>query len=199
MRLVLSASEFRRGPGFQASFHSEVTLRVSAARRLIRGAKFAASCLRVYLKTPNAPGQRTFSRCAAPFFLEIRQYSCEKMSCSAQKFLAAGHIGSFQIHPRTFAVNRRCRPDLLVCTFLRGGVVSRVVGAGLCSASTERTPKASPHRGRQQGAPHLKGSPPRGAFAASCNPPLLFAAASCKIDTILRFLNGNQEDHHAVD
>ena len=57
---------------------------------------------RVYLKTPNAPGQRIFSRCAAPFFLEIRQYSCEKMSCSAQKFLAAGHIGSFQIHPRNF-------------------------------------------------------------------------------------------------
>ena len=56
--------------------------------------------IRVYLKTPNAPGQWTFSRCAAPFFLEIRQYSCEKMSCSAQKFLAAGHIGSFQIHPR---------------------------------------------------------------------------------------------------
>ena len=55
---------------------------------------------RVYLKTPNAPGQRTFSRCAAPFFLEIRQYSCEKMSCPAQKFLAAGHIGSFQIHPK---------------------------------------------------------------------------------------------------
>ena len=35
------------------------------------------------LPTPNAPGQRVFSRCAAPFFLEIRQYSCEKMSCSA--------------------------------------------------------------------------------------------------------------------
>ena len=123
MRLVLSASEFRRGPGFQASFHSEVTLRVSAARRLIRGAKFAASCLRVYLKTPNAPGQRTFSRCAAPFFLEIRQYSCEKMSCSAQKFLAAGHIGSFQIHPRTTSINRRCRPNLPVCTFLRGSLI----------------------------------------------------------------------------
>ena len=71
MRLVLSASGFRRGPGFQASFHSEVTLRVSAARRLIRGAKFAASC------------------------------------------------------HRTFAVNRRCRPDLLVCTFLRGGFFAR--------------------------------------------------------------------------
>ena len=54
----------------------------------------------MYLKTPNAPGQRVFSRCAAPFSLEIRQYSCGKMSCSAQKFLAAGHIGSFQIHPR---------------------------------------------------------------------------------------------------
>ena len=100
MRLVLPASAFRQDPMFRASFHSRLTLRVSAARRLIRGAKFAASCLRVYLKTPNAPGQRTFSRCAAPFFLEIRQYSCEKMSCSAQKFLAAGHIGSFQIHPR---------------------------------------------------------------------------------------------------
>jgi hypothetical protein len=59
---------------------------------------------RVYLKAPNAPGQRIFSRCAAPFFLEIRQYSCEKMSCSAQKFLAAGHIGSFQIHPRELGI-----------------------------------------------------------------------------------------------
>ena len=59
---------------------------------------------RVYLKTPNAPGQRAFLRCAASFFLEIRQYSCEKMSCSAQKFLAAGHIGSFQIHPRELGI-----------------------------------------------------------------------------------------------
>ena len=66
---------------------------------------------RVYLKTPNAPGQRTFSRCAAPFFLEIRQYSCEKMSCSAQKFLAAGHIGSFQIHPKSRAM-RGCASKL---------------------------------------------------------------------------------------
>ena len=50
----------------------------------------------MYLKTPNAPGQRAFLRCAASFFLEIRQYSCEKMSCSAQKFLAAGLIAGFQ-------------------------------------------------------------------------------------------------------
>ena len=55
---------------------------------------------RVYLKTPNAPGQRAFLRCAASFFLEIRQYSCEKMSCATQKSLAAGHIMSFQIHPK---------------------------------------------------------------------------------------------------
>ena len=34
------------------------------------------------LPTPNAPGQRVFSRCAAPFFLEIRQYFKEK--CLAQ-------------------------------------------------------------------------------------------------------------------
>ena len=54
---------------------------------------------RVYLKTPNAPGQRAFLRCAASFFLEIRQYSCEKMSCATQKSLAAGHIMSFQTHP----------------------------------------------------------------------------------------------------
>ena len=59
--------------------------------------------LRVYLKTPNAPGQRAFLRCAASFFLEIRQYSCEKMSCATQKSLAAGHIMSFQIHPRQYS------------------------------------------------------------------------------------------------
>ena len=29
------------------------------------------------------------------------------MSCSAQKFLAAGHIGSFQIHPRELGKRRR--------------------------------------------------------------------------------------------
>ena len=59
-----------------------------------------ANSPRVYLKTPNAPGQRAFLRCAASFFLEIRQYSCEKMSCATQKSLAAGHIMSFQIHPK---------------------------------------------------------------------------------------------------
>ena len=57
----------------------------------------------MYLKTPNAPGQRAFLRCAASFFLEIRQYSCEKMSCATQKSLAAGHIMSFQIHPRQYS------------------------------------------------------------------------------------------------
>ena len=73
-----------------------------AAIRSIAEAKpapAAARLPRVYLKTPNAPGQRAFLRCAASFFLEIRQYSCEKMSCATQKSLAAGHIMSFQIHP----------------------------------------------------------------------------------------------------
>ena len=65
-----------------------------------------AALFRVYLKTPNAPGQRAFLRCAASFFLEIRQYSCEKMSCATQKSLAAGHIMSFQIHPRA-----TCQPS----------------------------------------------------------------------------------------
>ena len=62
-------------------------------------AEIVAFCLGCILPTPNAPGQRVFSRCTAPFFLEIRQYSCEKMSCSTQKFLAAGHIGSWKNTP----------------------------------------------------------------------------------------------------
>ena len=68
---------------------------------------------RVYLKTPNAPGQRAFLRCAASFFLEIRQYSCEKMSCATQKSLAAGHIMSFQIHPKKwgFTMSRENTPE----------------------------------------------------------------------------------------
>ena len=74
-----------------------------AERQTGAGAKAPAPG--VYLKTPNAPGQRAFSRCAASFFLEIRQYSCEKMSCSARKFLAAGHIAGFQIHPGRYFTN----------------------------------------------------------------------------------------------
>ena len=62
-------------------------------------AEIVAFCLGCILPTPNAPGQRVFSRCAAPFFLEIRQYSCEKRSCSTQKVLAAGHIGSWKNTP----------------------------------------------------------------------------------------------------
>ena len=62
-------------------------------------AEIVAFCLGCILPTPNAPGQRVFSRCTAPFFLEIRQYSCEKMSCSTQKFFAAGHIGSWKNTP----------------------------------------------------------------------------------------------------
>ena len=79
----------------------EVYTLFSSAGRL--AARFPVwYALRVYLKTPNAPGQRAFSRRAASFFLEIRQYSCKKMSCAARKILAAGHIFSFQIHPSLF-------------------------------------------------------------------------------------------------
>ena len=86
LRMIVSSNE------------EATTNQIAAARTLLEySLKF-----RVYLKTPNTPGQRVFSRCAAPFFLEIRQYSCGKMSCSAQKFLAAGHIESFQIHPSEF-------------------------------------------------------------------------------------------------
>ena len=43
MRLVLPASAFRQDPMFRASFHSRLTLRVSAARRLIRGYRVCSS------------------------------------------------------------------------------------------------------------------------------------------------------------
>ena len=54
----------------------------------------------VYLKTPNAPGQRAF--CGAPrhFSLKYVSIPAKKMSCATQKSLAAGHIMSFQIHPK---------------------------------------------------------------------------------------------------
>ena len=79
------------------------------------------------MKTPNAPEQRVFLRCAASFFLEIRQYSREKMSCSTQKSLAAGHIMSFQIHPNQKSVKNRYKfrfftEFLFVPIILRGRV-----------------------------------------------------------------------------
>ena len=63
-------------------------------------AEIVAFCLGCILPTPNAPGQRVFSRCAAPFFLEIRQYSCEK--CLAQRKNSALQVtlGVGRIHPR---------------------------------------------------------------------------------------------------
>ena len=104
-RRFVQARRRSRAAGTTATTSSRATKRKSKSQvmhKVVVDRVLADLDIRVYLKTPNAPGQRTFSRCAAPFFLEIRQYSCEKMSCSAQKFLAAGHIGSFQIHPRTF-------------------------------------------------------------------------------------------------
>ena len=63
----------------------------------------AHSCytLEMYLKTPNAPGQRAFSRCTAPFFLEIRQYSCEKSLAQRKNSSLPVTLGVGRIHPRT--------------------------------------------------------------------------------------------------
>ena len=69
-RLVHPASEFRRGPMFQASFHTILTLRA------------------FWYAPPDTGGIR--------FVTSYRRIS---------------------------AINRRCRPDLLVCTFLRGGFI----------------------------------------------------------------------------
>ena len=98
----------------------------------LRG-KRSVHFLRVYLKTPNAPGQRAFLRCAASFFLEIRQYSCEKMSCATQKSLAAGHIMSFQIHPRKW-----CAGAVGVCICLAASAFLYVEKFPLRYSATEK-------------------------------------------------------------
>ena len=54
-----------------------------------------------------------------------------------------GGIRFVTSYRRISAINRRCRPDLLVCTFLRGRL--------LCLPrpyKRQRPPMASPHRGR---------------------------------------------------
>ena len=89
---------------------------------------------RVYLKTPNAPGQRVFLRCAASFFLEIRQYSREKMSCSTQKSLAAGHIMSFQIHPRNGGDAVKLKTFLITASLWMG-----LLGLTACGGADVRT------------------------------------------------------------
>ena len=97
-----------------------------------------AALFRVYLKTPNAPGQRAFLRCAASFFLEIRQYSCEKMSCATQKSLAAGHIMSFQIHPRPGFVFSQSRARFLPWRLQFGGKTDRIEGTSCLQGAAKR-------------------------------------------------------------
>ena len=77
---------------------------------------------------------------------------------------------------RIFAVNRRCRPDLPVCTFLHwiSLFASRPVGAGLCSArlclfcrkhgrSSAPPPQNAPQRLPSQGPiPPIRGKCPEG-------------------------------------
>ena len=58
-------------------------------KRIIRGClriailAVAGGVLRVYLKTPDAPGQRAFSRCAASFSLKYVSIPAKK--CLAQR------------------------------------------------------------------------------------------------------------------
>ena len=73
-----------------------ITIYITQQGLLNRPVSFG--CIR---KLPTHPDSWPFR--AAPFSLEIRQYSCEKMSCSTQKFLAAGHIGSWKNTPLTNA------------------------------------------------------------------------------------------------
>ena len=56
--------------------------------------------VRVYLKTPNAPGQRAF--CGVPRHFSLKYVGVPAKECLAQrkKSLAAGHIVRFQIHPK---------------------------------------------------------------------------------------------------
>ena len=107
--------------------------------------------LRVYLKTPNAPGQRAFLRCAASFFLEIRQYSCEKMSCATQKSLAAGHIMSFQTHP-SLAMGGLGRSEPHVVHQQKRRAAERKAG----------------HQHTKNAKFHPNGSSPRGHSETSC-------------------------------
>ncbi len=69
---------------------------------------FRLGCI---LPTIHAPGQRAFSRCAASFFLEIRQYSCKKMSCSARKSSLPVTLPVGRMHPcgqtRAYSAGRR--------------------------------------------------------------------------------------------
>ena len=118
--------------------------------------EFDSEKLRVYLKTPDAPGQRAFSRRAASFFLEIRQYSCEKMSCAAQKFLAAGHIGSFQIHPS-------CQLSVASVTTTRK--VSALCASPFGGASSQNRAKAFPFG---EGTERSEADEGRGAKTMHC-------------------------------
>ena len=115
------------------------------------------------LSTPNAPGQRAFSRCAASFFLAIRQDSCEKMSCAVRKFLAAGHIASFQIHPNPqikASLRRKCSASLAP-HHTAGYAEIRFPYTSGCAAITWIFPKSSGLR------PHQRPPLIEGAVAAS--------------------------------
>ena len=127
--------------------------------------------LRVYSSNSQCDRQRVFSRCAASFFLEIRQYSCKKMSCSTQKFLAAGHIGSWKNTPYDSktrrASARRVVHFIRERRFRRFPCACRAsAGHGYAPASCRSSRRSATHR-PARGAPR----PPQTAAHPSDRPP----------------------------
>lgn len=59
-------------------------------------AVFGLRCIR---KLPTHPDGGPFRAVLRRFPLQYTKYSCGKTTCPTQKFLTAGHIASFQIHP----------------------------------------------------------------------------------------------------
>ena len=64
-------------------------------------AEIVAFCLGCILPTPNAPGQRVFSRCTAPFFLEIVSIPAKKCLAQCKNSSLQVTLGVGRIHPRT--------------------------------------------------------------------------------------------------
>ena len=56
-----------------------------------------SSGLSANTKTVDTTEQQSFLRCAAPLPLEIREYSCGKMTCPAQKIHAVDSVPCFRI------------------------------------------------------------------------------------------------------
>ena len=71
---------------------------------------------RVYLKTPNAPGQRTFSRCAAPFSLKYVSIPAKKCLAQRKNFSLPVTLGVFR-YTLTGGIQREEKSRILALFF----------------------------------------------------------------------------------